>query len=299
MGKEIPWLGEWIMHTAQIPVRDYALLADRFNPREFDADEWVDMAEKAGMRYIVFTSKHHDGFSMFHSHVSRFNVVDATPFKRDVVAELTEACRGTNVRLGLYYSQAQDWYEPHAGNGPSDVGYGNTWDFPTGTPEGFERYLEHKVRPQITELLTQYGPIALLWFDNPIPSFTRQHACELRQLVKSLQPDCLISARIGHGLGDIRGFGDNELPEKDVPGLAEACVTMNDTWGYKKRGGRWRSGKELWALRQRAASRDCNFLLNVGPMADGRFPPEAVDRLKFFARHQRRRGVHRFLPWRR
>jgi alpha-L-fucosidase len=283
-GQQIPWLGEWIMHTAKIPMREYEQLTKTFNPAGFDAREWVRLAESAGMGYIVFTAKHHEGFAMFRSKADPFNIVDASPFARDPVAELAEACSRSSVRLALYYSQAQDWHEPHAGTGEYDEGYGNTWDFPAGTPEGFQEYMERKALPQIRELLAQYGPIAMLWFDNPIASFTRQHAETVKQLVRSWQPECLISARIGHGIGDIRGFGDNQLPEDGMSCPAEACVTMNDTWGYKKDGGRWKSGQELQEIRRRAASRRCNLLLNVGPMADGRFPPEAVDRLKFFAR---------------
>jgi alpha-L-fucosidase len=285
MGQDIPGLGEWIMHTARIPAREYEWLAGSFDPIHFDAKRWVSMAEAAGMRYIVFTAKHHDGFAMFHSRADRFNVVDATPFNRDPVAELAAACRGSPVRLCLYYSQAQDWHEPHAGSAPRDAGYGNTWDFPPGTPEGFDDYMERKAKPQIAELLTRYGPVAMIWFDNPIPSFTRKHAESVRELVRSLQPACLISARIGHGLGDIRGFGDNELPTDGISSLSEACVTMNETWGYRRNGGRWKSGDELLRLRNLAAARGCNLLLNVGPMADGTFPPEAVDRLRFLGEH--------------
>ncbi|MGI6494790.1 MAG: alpha-L-fucosidase [Kiritimatiellia bacterium] len=283
-GRPVRWLGEWIMHTARIPVREYEPLARLFNPTRFDAREWVRMAEDAGMRYMVFTAKHHEGFAMFRSRADAFNIVDGSPFGRDPVAELAEACADSSVRLALYYSQAQDWHEPHAGTGEYDQGYGNTWDFGQGTPEGFQEYMERKALPQIRELLTQYGPIAMLWFDNPIASFTRQHAETVKQLVRSLQPECLISARIGHGIGDIRGFGDNVVPEGAMNCPAEACVTMNDTWGYKKEGGRWKSNEELLALRQQAAARGCNLLLNVGPMADGRFPPEAVERLEYFAR---------------
>jgi alpha-L-fucosidase len=286
MGRDIFWLGEWIMHTARIPVREYEHLADNFDPAGFDAREWVARAKAAGMRYLAFTAKHHDGFAMFHSNADRFNIVDATPFKRDPVAELAEACRGTQVRLCLYYSQAQDWHEAHGGNGPMDGGYGNDWDFPMGTPEGFEEYMDRKAKPQIAELLTRYGPIAMMWFDNPIPSFTRRHAESVRNLVRSLQPGCLVSARIGHGIGDIRGFGDNKLPGKAATCPAEACATMNGTWGYKRDGGRWKTGEEILELRRKAAARGCNLLLNLGPMADGRFPPEAVERLDFLARHR-------------
>ena len=297
-GRQVPWLGEWIMHTARIPVREYEQLAKAFSPVRFNARDWVRLAEQAGMRYLVFTAKHHDGFAMFHSKADDFNIVDASPFGRDPVAELAEACARTTVKLALYYSQAQDWHEPHAGTGEYDEGYGNRWDFPQGTPEGFQEYMERKALPQIRELLTQYGPVAMMWFDNPIASFTRRHAETVKDLVRSIQPQCLISARIGHQLGDIRGFGDNQMPENGVACPAEACVTMNDTWGYKREGGIWKSPEELLALRRQADGRNCNLLLNVGPMADGSFPPEAVERLKFFANDAGKRCFFRFFPWR-
>ncbi|MDA1096836.1 MAG: alpha-L-fucosidase, partial [Chloroflexi bacterium] len=281
-GRKIQGLGEWIMHTARIPVREYEKLAQRFNPAHFDASQWVDLAEAAGIRYIVFTAKHHDGFAMFHSKIDSFNIVDATPFKRDPVAELAEACRGTSIRLALYYSQAQDWHEPHGAMG-DDGGYGNFWDFPIGTREGFDEYMSRKVIPQIGELLTQYGPIAMLWFDNPVARFNLENAEALKRAVRLLQPGCLISSRIGHGLGDIRGFGDNELPSDAIACPAEACVTMNETWGYKHDGGRWMSPEELLEIRSTAAARGCNLLLNVGPMPNGSFPPEAAARLRFLA----------------
>jgi len=284
-GEKIPWLGEWIMHSAKIPVKKYERLAAQFNPSEFNAREWVELAEKAGMRYLVFTAKHHEGFAMYHSKADRYNIVDASPFKRDPLAELAEACRGTKVKLGVYYSQAMDWHEPSACNAPCDKGYGNNWDFSPGTPEGFSEYMDRKAKPQIKELLTQYGPIAMMWFDNPMPSFTAEHAKEVKHLVRALQPGCLISARIGHGLGDIQGFGDNYLPEDKMHEcLSEACITMNDTWGYKKDGGRWKSSQELLKIINQSASMNCNLLLNVGPMADGRFPPEAINRLEQIAK---------------
>ncbi len=286
-GQKIPWLGEWIMHTAKIPVGEYEQLAKKFNPSRFYAREWLRMVEDAGMRYIVFTAKHHEGFAMFRSKADAFNIVDASPFRRDPVEEVAEACSRTSVRLALYYSQAQDWHEAHAGTGVRDEGYGNRWDFPEGTPAGFQEYMDRKALPQIKELLTQYGPIAMLWFDNPIASFNRMHAETVKQLVRSLQPQCLISARIGHGIGDIGGFGDNQLPEDGMTCPAEACVTMNETWGYKLDGGRWKSAAELQKIREQTASRGCNLLLNVGPMADGRFPQEAVDRLKCFSKQRK------------
>lgn len=285
-GRSVPWFGEWIMNTARIPIREYEVLTKKFNPTEFNARQWVDLAEQAGMRYIVFTAKHHDGFAMYKSQVDRFNIVDSTSFGRDPIEELAKACSGTNVKLALYYSQAQDWHEPSAGNSAQDEGYGNTWDFPPGTPEGFSRYMEKKAKPQIKELLTQYGPIAMMWFDNPIPSFNFEHAKKVKELVRGLQPGCLINARIGHGLGDIRGWGDYYIPreEERCDRLSEACISMNETWGYKKNGGLWTSAGQLIENIWEARLRGYNLLINVGPMSNGKFPPEAILRLEQIAR---------------
>lgn len=279
--KEIPWFGEWIMHSARIPISEYEKLTRKFCPLEFNAREWVTMAQDAGLNYIVFTSKHHDGFAMFNSETDKYNIVDATRFKRDPIAELAEACKEKDMKLALYYSQAMDWHEPHGANSINDEDYGNNWDFPYGNAEGFSEYMQRKVKPQIKELLTKYGPIAMMWFDNPMPSFTREHALDLKKLVRETQPGCLISNRIGHGLGDISGWGDNYVPEQKVDRLAEACITMNDTWGYKKTGGgRWKSTEELLQMIDHSKSHGYNLLINVGPMGNGKFPEEAVDRLK-------------------
>ena len=227
------------------------------------------------MRYVVFTSKHHDGFAMFNSKASPYNIVRATPFKKDVLAELAEVCKDTEMPLGVYYSQAMDLHEPGAGNSSIDEGYGNNWDFDFGTPQEFTRYMETKALPQIQEILTQYGPIFMMWFDNPLPSFTYEHATRTRDLVRKLQPACLISNRIGHGLGDIRGWGDNYLPDKKSDGLAEACATMNETWGYKRDGGRWKTTDEIKEMINQSEKNRYNLLLNIGPMANGEFPFEA------------------------
>ncbi len=275
-GHTVPWLGEWIMNTAQIPVKEYEKLAQDFNPVKFNAREWVKRAEDAGMKYLVFTAKHHEGFAMYHSKANKFNIVDATPFKRDPIQELAKACEGTEIKLALYYSQSMDWHEKGAGNSFEDGQYGNRWDFEDGTPEEFTEYMEKKVKPQVSELLTQYGSIAMMWFDNPIPSFNRTHAVDLKNLVRKLQPKCLINARIGHGLGDIKGWGDNYMPSEKTERLAEACITMNDTWGYKKQGGgKWKSLEQIQSTINEAKNNGINLLLNVGPMGDGQFPNEA------------------------
>lgn len=279
-GHQIPWFGEWIMHSLNIPKTEYEKLAAQFNPTKFNARDWIKRTEDASMEYLIFTTKHHDGFAMFNSKADSFNIAKATPFKRDILEELADACRDSSVKLGTYYSQSMDWREPGAGNAPGDRGYGNTWDFRHGNPEEFTSYMETKALPQIEEILTQYGPIAMMWFDNPLPSFSLEHALDTKKLVRKLQPGCLISNRIGYGLGDIKGWGDNCLPDTKTEGLAEACMTMNDTWGYKTDGGKWKTPEEIKDAMEKAEKNNYRLLLNVGPMANGEFPKEAKHILK-------------------
>lgn len=269
-GKPVPGIGEWIMNRARIPVREYEKLAAQFNPVKFDADAWVKVAKDAGARYIVITSKHHDGFSLFDSKVTRYDIVDATPFKRDVLKELAEACRKQGMRLGFYYSQTQDWYEPDAD--------GNTWDWPDDSKKDFAGYLERKVKPQLRELLTQYGPVALIWFDTP-RRMTREQSQQLADLVHSIQPDCLVSGRVGNGVGDYDSARDNQITVGKVTRDWETPVTLNDTWGFKKNDHNWKSPTVLIRQLAQVASRGGNYLLNVGPTAEGVIPQPSVERL--------------------
>ncbi len=176
-GKPVPGIGEWIMYRARIPVREYEGLAKQWNPVRFDASAWVRLAQDAGMKYIVITSKHHDGFALFGSKASPWNVVDSTPFKRDVLKELAAACAKAGMPLGFYYSQAQDWHEPN--------GAGNEWDFGPDEKKDFDRYLREKAEPQVRELLTGYGPLALVWFDTP-RLMTPERAERFTDLVRSM-----------------------------------------------------------------------------------------------------------------
>lgn len=293
-GKQISYIGEWTMHGEQIPVAEYRRLAAQFNPTAFNARDWVAMAEEAGARYIVLTTKHHEGFAMYHSKVDPYNIVDATPFGRDPLAELAEACKGSNVKLGIYYSQCVDWNEAHGGNLPDDwknapgVGpggrWGNDWDFPPGTQEGFDAYLERKVKPQLREILSNYGPLAVLWFDTPTTGLKADKAKELYQLVRDLQPGCLMCTRLGCGLGDYESLGDNESPLGPMERLAESPITMNDTWGYKAHDQNWKAPSDMINMISDLASKNCNFLLNLGPQPDGRIPAASIDRLKAMGR---------------
>lgn len=216
-GKPTTFFGEWIMQREKIPVTEYEKLTAQFNPMKFNADEWVKVAKDAGMKYIVITSKHHDGFAMFGSAVSKFNIVEATPFKRDPLKELSVACQKAGIRLCFYYSHARDWHEPD--------GADNTWDFPV--ERNFQKYFDGKVKPQVRELLTNYGPISTMWFDTPI-MITKEQCQELIALVHQLQPDCLVNGRVGFGLGDYEIPTDNQVETDNASQDWEACVTMND-----------------------------------------------------------------------
>ena len=284
-GQQMPEIGEWIMSKYRIPIAEYSKLTKRFNPVKFDADQWAEVAKRAGMRYMVITAKHHDGFAMFHSQSDRYNIVDATPFHRDPVAELAAACRKRGLKFGFYYSQTLDWHEQDAGGtepglslNSGVMSWGNDWDFPNHAAKRFERYLEKKVKPQLRELLTHYGPIAVLWFDCPI-TISRTQSEELYQLVRTLQPQCIMNSRLGNGLGDYTSEGDNVIPGQLSIHDWETPATINDTWGYKTSDHNWKSPETLIRNLIDIASKGGNYLLNVGPTAEGMIPQPSVERL--------------------
>ena len=267
-GQPISGIGEWIQNRAHIPVADYAQLATQFNPTKFNADEWVAVAKQAGMRYVVPMPKHHDGFALFASNASTYNIVDATPFKRDPMKELADACRRQGLRMGFYYSQAQDWHQP----GGAIIG--GMWD--PAQQGDFDDYLNKLSLPQVRELLTNYGPIALLWFDTP-RNMTEERAQRFVKLVRELQPDCLINGRLGTRQGiDYLSMGDNQVPDHTVPGAWETPATINDTWGFKKNDHNWKPADILIFRLVDIVSKGGNYLLNVGPTAEGVIPPESV-----------------------
>jgi alpha-L-fucosidase len=273
-GRRIPGIGEWIMFRAKVPVREYEQLSRRFNPVKFNADEWVQLARDAGMRYIVITSKHHDGFALFHSKVSAYNVVDATPFKRDVLKELADACRRHDMRLGFYYSQAQDWHDPN--------GAGNTWDFGPDEKKDFDKYLREKAEPQVVELLTGYGPVALVWFDTP-RMMTDARARRFTELVRSRQPATLIDGRLG-AEGDYVTTGDNVIPAEVQSRAWETPATINHTWGYRRDDQDWKSAGDITFKLVDIVSKGGNYLLNVGPTAEGVIPQPSQDVLRTVGR---------------
>ena len=278
-GEKIPSLGEWIMRNAKVPITEYEGLAGQFNPLKFDADEWVALAKRAGMRYLVITAKHHDGFCMFRSESNPYNIVDATPFGRDPMAELAEACRKEGIKLCFYYSQAQDWHAPGGAGHWEENDPAKGWHGYTRPPADFAHYLEDVVKPNVRELLTQYGPIGLIWFDTPVV-ITKAQSEELRDLVHELQPECLVSGRVGHDVGDYGSMGDNQIPVGRVKGDWETPATLNDTWGYKSYDHNWKTQSNLLYLLVDLASKGVNYLLNVGPTAEGLIPGPSIELLE-------------------
>lgn len=268
-GKTYYGIGEWIMNRnmANISVDEYKALAAEFNPTRFDADEIAGLAKEAGMKYIVITSKHHDGFAMYHSKANAFNIVDATPFGRDPMKELAQACKKHGLGLGFYYSHNQDWTFPGGGNGPQQTANGKEVDF--------KYYYEHKCRPQVEEITTQYGPIAIVWFDTPgrIP---REYVEELVRIVRRNQPQALVSGRAGYGLGDYQTLGDMEVPHENVEGLWETVDTTNDSWAYAWYDNHWKTPKQILHRLVSCVARGGTYMLNIGPQGDGTVPELAA-----------------------
>ena len=290
---------EWIMNRGRIPVNEYQLLPAFFNPTNFDAMTWVKIAKQAGMKYIVITAKHHDGFAMFHSKASSFNIYDATPFRRDPLAELARACRKEGIKLGFYYSQAQDW------NHPGGAAAGGHWD--KEQDGDMDQFIEKVDIPQIKELFSNYGKVAVIWWDTPV-SMTPERAQKLLPLLK-LQPQIVSNNR----LDNKKLTGDFQTPEQRIPpdGLPgkdwETCMTLNGTWGFRSYDHNWKSTETLIHNLVDIASKGGNYLLNVGPTSDGVIPGPSVDRLKEIGDWMKVNGpaiydttaspFHKQLPW--
>ena len=265
-GQEVSGIGEWIMKRLNIPVEEYEALAADFNPTAFDAKKWVQLAKDAGMKYMVYTAKHHDGFAMYDSDSSPYNIVKATPFGRDPAKELADECKKAGIVFGFYYSQAQDWHHPQG------YGYGPV----PNEEKNFRLYMDEKCKPQLKELLTKYGDIGLIWFDTPqIMSY--EHSKELKDYVKSIQPNCIVSGRIGNQLGEYMSTGDNRIPIAPFNGDWEVPVTLNDTWGYKENDHNWKSPADVLNLMLKINSRGGNYLLNIGPDGKGNIPQPSID----------------------
>jgi alpha-L-fucosidase len=280
-GKQIPSVGEWIMNTASIPVADYKALAPQFNPTAFSAHDIVALAKSAGMKYIVITAKHHDGFAMFDSKADPFNIVAATPFKRDPLHELAEECRKQGLKLGFYYSQDQDWTAPGGAAYKTGDHQPPTFHWDKAQDGDFATYLHTKAIPQLKELLTNYGDFpVVIWFDTPTTDMTPALAGEIVALLNQ-HPNLIWNNRLG---GEYPG--DTETPEQYIPPQGfpgrdwESCMTMNDTWGYKSYDTNFKSTETLLRNLIDIASKGGNYLLNIGPDSHGNVPTAEADRLR-------------------
>lgn len=271
-GKNYYGITEWLMspRVANIDKVEYAKLADKFNPTDFDAQALVQLAVDAGMKYIVITAKHHDGFAMYDSAVSDYNIVKATPYKRDPLKALAKACKEAGIGFGLYYSQYQDWYEQGSA--------GIAWD-DSKQMYSFDEYFERKALPQIKELMTNYGSIALIWFDTPGPMGDK-YSKEIVETVRKLQPNTLINSRIGNGYGDYSSLGDTHIATTNHTGLWETVDTTNNSWGYAWYDQNFKSAKKIASNLVTTIARGGNYMLNVGPTGKGVVPTTADNQLR-------------------
>lgn len=298
-GEKVSSYAEWAQTYFRIPNAEYEKLATAFNPVYFNADEWVRFAKECGMKYIVVTSKHHEGFAMFKSRADKFNIVDATPFGRDVMAELAEACYKHDMKLGLYYSQDLDWHEKNGGGYLSNhipnagTTWDNSWDFPDEAHKDFTECFENKIMPQVEEILTGYGDLCLIWFDVPM-TINESQSRRIYEAVKKYQPNCLINSRLGNGAYDYVSLGDNEIPDKledttgkavdmnsiggfkpSPYGLYETAATLNDTWGFSYHDHNWKTPEFIRSAREKLNGMGINYLINVGPDPLGRITADA------------------------
>jgi len=268
--KPITNSAEWMMNKGKIPIAEYKKFADQFNPTQFDAKAFVKLAKDAGMRYLVITAKHHDGFSMFGSKCSSYNVVEATPFKRDIMMELAHACQEQGIRFGFYYSQCQDWHHPG--------GIGNNWD-KSIQRVSFDEYVREKAAPEVKQLLTEYGPIGIFWWDTP-REMSKESFGSLHSMT-ALQPGIITNDRLGkEHPGDYKTF-ERRIP-RNAPANKdwEVCMPISGSWGYKKSDRNFKSTTTLIRNMVDIASKGGNYLLNVSPTGTGALLPEATERLK-------------------
>lgn len=281
--------GEWVMLREEIPLAEYRKLAEGFDPVQFDADEWVLLAKNAGMKYIVITSKHHDGFALFESEASDFNMVDATPYGRDIIEELKEACDRHGIALGLYYSQAQDWY--HLGG----IAKKRVWDdaqLNDGEEGDMHKYFEQLAIPQVQEIVSKYDP-ALIWFDTPF-GMDFDDSKRFVEAVNAINPSVLINSRVRYNGRNTAGlprekrdelaalgvsylsYKDREIPEASPWPYWETCMTLNHSWGYTADDDNWKTSKRVIQQLVEVVSKGGTFLLNIGPTGEGVIPAESV-----------------------
>ncbi len=272
-GKTYYGIGEWLINPgmANADKKEYKSKVKEFNPVNFDAKAIVQLAKDAGMKYIVITSKHHDGFAMFHSKCDPFNIVDATPFKRDPMKELSEACKEAGLGFGFYYSHNQDWLTPGASGADSVDEQGKT--------RTFKDYFESKCLPQVEEITRNYGPIELIWFDTP-GNMPKEYAQKLVEVVRRNQPKALVSGRVGYNLGDYQTLGDMEVPLENIDGLWESVDVTNDCWGYSWYDCNWKSPRTILQNLVSTVARGGTYMLNVGPDGTGVVPEMAAQSLR-------------------
>lgn len=299
-GKRSHNYAEWIQSGLAIPNCEMERIARSFNPIYFDADEWAKFAYDCGMKYVVITTKHHDGFALFKSDADSYNCVDFSPFRRDIIGELSQACKKYNLKFGIYYSQDLDWHEENGGGyktepvGCAGVSWDNSWDFPCKEKKDFNITFKNKIIPQIKEIMTNYGEISLAWFDMPM-TLTSEQSQEIYDLVKKYQPSCLVNSRLGNGKYDYVSLGDNEIPDnktsaegaidfnsiegfKPSPyGFYESACTLNDSWGYNSWDHNWKSSEQIYNNKKKLNALEINYLINIGPDHLGRFPLEAQE----------------------
>ena len=282
---------EWAMDKLDYTIEDYEKFPRMFNPELFNADDWVKMAKDAGMKYIVITSKHHDGFALWDSKVSDYDIMDTAPFKRDIIKELAEASRKQGIKFGVYHSIV-DWHHPQAqGNLFPNYNAGQK-DQTVVNPE-FPEYYKNYLKPQVKELLTNYGDIDVVWFDGDwIADYTTEMGKEMYSFIRDIQPNTIINNRVDKGRKGMEGMdmegnfaGDFGTPEQEIPATGidedwESCMTMNGTWGYKPDDTKWKSSEDLIQKLVDIVSKGGNFLLNIGPDGFGRFPAQSIRRLK-------------------
>ncbi|MCX5640240.1 MAG: alpha-L-fucosidase [Planctomycetota bacterium] len=277
-GKEVGGAGEWLLQTGKIdPIIYEKTLLPQFNPVKFDAKQWADIARDAGMQYVVITTKHHDGFALWNSEVSEYDVM-ATPFKRDIMKELSEAVRADGMQMCWYHS-IMDWHHP-------DYLPRRPWDKRPEDPQSYPRYVNY-MQAQLKEILTNYGKIGIVWFDGEWEdTWNHTWGKNTDNFVRGIQPQIIVNNRVDSGRAGMDGFskdeasrGDYGTPEQTIPpnGMPgkdwETCMTMNDTWGFKTSDHNWKDPQELIRMLCDIASKGGNFLLNVGPRGDGTAVP--------------------------
>lgn len=286
-GEITPTIAEWIQNTLKIPLSEYKKIMKEFYPVKFDADFWASIAKAAGMKYVILTSKHHDGFALFDSKVSDYDIMN-TPYNKDIVKQLKEACKKQGLKFGLYYSHVIDWEHPHAYTGEGK--FKNRMNSLDYDPNKMDRskFLKEKSYPQLREILTNYGKIDVIWFDMG-GGLDKNEINEFVKITRELQPEIIISSRIGNSdFEDIfkkeRSFdfytpSDNYYTGDDLPIPWEMCGTTNGSWGYRNDDHEWRDPKMIVSSLVASVSRNGNYLLNVGPNANGEIPNDAVKNL--------------------